>query len=375
MATAAHMQGPWRDGDGNWTFSGSYDPDDVIFLLNPARIEPTDIAEKERLIQSGARHYSEMLSAEPLPDARYLRLYEAALAANAARVRHDVERLALAIAERPQTASSCVIVSLARAGTPIGILLKRALRRIGIEAWHYSVSIIRGRGVDQNALAYIARRHGTANALFVDGWTGKGAIRGELDRALASGTSGFAPFLAVVADPAGCADLAATFDDYVIPGGLLNGIVSGLVSRSVLSDALVGPGDFHACLAMTEHAASDLSRAYIEAIDGAGDWQPTTAPWSAASAAEIRVAAQETIAGIAAECGVSDRNRIKPGIAEATRAILRRVPDRVYVQRRGDPDIAHIELLAGEAGVPVVERNLRSYRAMTIIKDLGGDQQ
>jgi len=81
------------------------------------------------------------------------------------------------------------------------------------------------------------------------------------------------------------------------------------------------------------------------------------------------------MAPIAAECAVRDRNRIKPGIAEATRAILRRVPDRVYVQRRGDPDIAHIELLAGEAGVPVVERNLRSYRAMTIIKDLGGDQQ
>jgi hypothetical protein len=375
MAAPAHPKDLYRDGEGNWIFSGSYDPDDVIFLLNPARIEPTEIAEKERLIQSGARHYSEMLSAEALPDARYLRLYDMALAANAARVRHDVERLARAIGDRPQTAARCVIVSLARAGTPVGILLKRALRRLGIEAWHYSVSIIRGRGIDENALAYIARRHGTANAVFVDGWTGKGAIRGELDRALASGASGFAPFLAVVADPAGRADLAATFDDYVIPGGLLNGIVSGLVSRSVLSDTLVGPGDFHACLAMPEHAPSDLSRAYIEAIDGAGGWQPETAPWSAAMAAEIRVAAEATIAAIAAECGVRDRNRIKPGIAEATRAILRRVPDRIYVQRRGDPDVAHIVLLAHTAGVPVVERNLRSYRAVTIIKDLGGDQQ
>ena len=84
MATSAHIGDAYRDGEGNWNFSGSYDPDDVIFLLNPARIEPTDIAEKERLIQSGARHYSEMLSAEPLPDARYLRLYDMALAANAA---------------------------------------------------------------------------------------------------------------------------------------------------------------------------------------------------------------------------------------------------------------------------------------------------
>ena len=45
-------------------FSGSYDPDDVTFLLKPVRLEPTAVAEKERLIQSGRRHYSEMISRE-----------------------------------------------------------------------------------------------------------------------------------------------------------------------------------------------------------------------------------------------------------------------------------------------------------------------
>ena len=81
------------------------------------------------------------------------------------------------------------------------------------------------------------------------------------------------------------------------------------------------------------------------------------------------------IRSIANESGVCDLNRIKPGIAEATRAILRRVPDRIYVKRRSDPDVAHICLLAEKAGVPVIERNMRTYRAITIIKDLGGDQQ
>src|SRR3546814_7530721 len=75
------------------------------------------------------------------------------------------------------------------------------------------------------------------------------------------------------------------------------------------------------------------------------------------------------IRSIAEECGVRDLNRIKPGIAEATRAILRRVPDRIYVQRRDDPDVAHICLLADKAGVRVIERNMRTYRAITIIKD------
>ena len=45
-------------------FSGSYDASDVIFLLKPVTLEPTNVTLKEALIQSGARHYSEMLSPE-----------------------------------------------------------------------------------------------------------------------------------------------------------------------------------------------------------------------------------------------------------------------------------------------------------------------
>ena len=66
----------------DWRFSGSYDPDDVIFLLKPAIIAPTPVAEKEALIQSGARHYSEMLSPEAAPGEAYLALYDAALERN-----------------------------------------------------------------------------------------------------------------------------------------------------------------------------------------------------------------------------------------------------------------------------------------------------
>lgn len=361
--------------DRDWTFSGSYDPDDVVFLLKPANIEPIAVAEKERLIQSGARHYSEMLSAETPPDERYMQLYHAALAANAARLRHDIGQLAAAIRDRPHTASECVIISLARAGTPIGVLLTRALRRLGVVTHHYSISIIRGRGIDEVALAHIVRRHGYQNAIFVDGWTGKGAIRGELDLSLADSRFGFRPFLCVVADPAGVADLAATVDDYAIPSGLLNAIVSGLVSRSVLNDALVGPGDFHACLFMPELARRDVSRQYIADIEAAGPWDGAGSGWSSAIAGKASIAAQQAIAAIAADYNVRDINRIKPGVAEATRAILRRVPDRIFVSDFTDPAIAHIRHLADQLSVPLIQWNLQTYRAITIIKDLGGDQQ
>src|SRR3546814_20512019 len=109
MMTDTLAKNPYLDEAGNWNFSGSYDPDDVVFLLKPSSIEPTDIAEKESLIQSGERHYSEMLSVETVPDERSLKLYETALAANAARLRHDVEPLARAIPRRTQTSRSCEI--------------------------------------------------------------------------------------------------------------------------------------------------------------------------------------------------------------------------------------------------------------------------
>jgi hypothetical protein len=357
------------------SFSGTYDANDVTFLLKPSAIPGVEVEEKERLIQSGARHYSEMLSPETVPDQRYMDLYSEALGRNAPRLRSDVEAIARAIAARPETSRKCVIISLARAGTPIGVLLKRALPRLGVAAHHYSISIIRGRGIDTNALRFIHERHGSASAIFVDGWTGKGTIKGELERSLASDVLGFKPFLAVVADPAGRADLAATTEDYVIPSGLLNGIVSGLVSRSVLTDALVGPDDFHACLFQEQHLAHDISQAFIAEIEGAGMYTGTSPGWTAESATAARIKSEQLMHDLMAQCGLSDINRIKPGIAEATRAILRRVPDRVYVADLDDPEVRHMRHLAAQSGVPVIERHLSNYRAVTIIKSVGGDQE
>lgn len=356
-------------------FSGSYDPSDVVFLLKPAQIAPTRTEEKERLIQSGAKHYSEMLSAEKVPSEAYMTLYRAALERNAGIFKGDIELLARAIADRPQTANACTLVSLARAGTPIGVLLKRALTRLGVETAHYSVSIIRDRGIDTEAMNTILADHDPETVVFVDGWTGKGAIKGELERTLDDESIPVAPFLAVVADPAGRADLAATTEDYVIPSGLLNGIVSGLVSRTVLNADHVGPGDYHACLFMEEHAAHDISRQFIEEIENTPAIARTEELWSDREAAISRADCQRLLSDIMASHGITDVNRIKPGIAEATRAVLRRMPEAVYVSDVEDPAVKHIVHLAVENGVPFHERDLGSYRALTIIQSLGGSQE
>lgn len=355
-------------------FSGSYDPRDVTFLLKPVTMAATDVAAKEAAIQSGRRHYSEMIAPEAIPDAGYMALYHAALARNGARLAQDVASLAAALAQRCPD-REIVLVSLARAGTPIGVLLARTLRAWGHRAVHYSVSIIRDRGIDPVALAYIADRHDPRDAMFVDGWTGKGAIARELRASLAQAPHGFVPELAVIADPAGQAEFAATDDDYLIASGLLNGIVSGLISRSILNDSVVGPGDFHACVTYPQYAHADLSRAFVDAVAPlAAAAQPRAIGDHAGRRAALAQGCEDMLETLLTKAGTTDRNRIKPGIAEATRALLRRMPERLLVRDREDQDVAHLLHLAADHDIPVEPLGQDShYRAVAIIRSLGNE--
>lgn len=356
-------------------FSGSYGRDDVTFLLKPVTMAATDIRAKEAAIQSGRRHYSEMIASETVPDARYMALYHAAMARNGARLAQDVANLAAELAEL-QEGREIVLVSLARAGTPIGVLLARTLRAWGRCVHHYSISIIRDRGVDLVALAHIAARHDLNDAIFVDGWTGKGAIAGELRRSLARSPYALVPRLAVIADPAGQADLAASDDDYLIASGLLNGIVSGLVSRSILNAEVVGPQDFHACVTYPEYAAADMSQAFIDHI---APLAIAATPFPNTGHAGRRPALAEgcevLLQDLLARAGTVDRNRIKPGIAEATRALLRRMPERLLVRDPADADVAHLLHLAATHGIAVERLEASSrYRAVAIIRSLGNER-
>lgn len=349
-------------------FSGSYAPEDVTFLLKPVNLRPTTRAEKERLIQSGRRHYSEMIGAEALPGAAYLALFHEAERRNRARLAADIASLAAHLAERAQ-GREVVLVSLARAGTPVGVLLARMLRHLGRAATHYSISIIRDRGVDLEALRHIAGRHDAADAIFVDGWTGKGAIAGELRRSLADRPFGFAPWLAVVADPAGKADIAATADDYLIASGLLGSIVSGLVSRSILSNRAVGPGDFHACVTYPHLAHADLSRSFVDRVFvAAAKCRAVPIKHPASRRAGLSAACAAMLREVMTRSGAADVNLVKPGIAEATRVFLRRVPERLFVRDRHDPDVCHLLHLADAAGVPCEHLSHDcSYRAVAVI--------
>ncbi|MCD2516944.1 cysteine protease StiP family protein [Massilia sp. G4R7] len=355
------------------SFSGSYRAGDVDFLLTrlPAQ-EFTEVAEKERLIQSGRRHYSQMLSPESPPSPRYMTVFEDACRANNARLAADCLRLAQLIAARHPGAIT--VVSLARAGTPVGVIVTRLLREVlGREAVHYCVSIVRDRGIDGAALRHIlANGHAPESIVFVDGWTGKGVIAREL----ASSVSAFNARertridsgLYVLSDLAGAAACAASGDDYLIPSSILNATVSGLVSRTVL-DERIGPDDFHGCVYYGEFAAHDQSQRFADevtalAIARAAQLPPAVQPDAHAAAQRSRA----WLEGAMARYGVNDVNLIKPGIGEATRVLLRRVPRLLLLRASGAPDVAHLEVLAEEKQVPVEIDPSLPYHAVSLIR-------
>lgn len=359
----------------------SYAPDEVGWLLqdlSDVELEaPTE--EREEAIQSGGAHYAESLPVEYQPSDAYQELFHAALETSAARIARAVGAVTdTVLAELPQRRPGTppherrpVLVSLARAGTPVGVLMRRwARHRHGLDLPHYAVSIVRGRGIDANALRWLAAHHDPADVVFVDGWTGKGAITRELAAALGE-FDGFVPEIAVLADPGGCVRTYGTREDFLIPSACLNSTVSGLISRTVLRTDLVGPHDFHGAKYYRELAAADVSGHFLDTVEArfdevtdavdadvkellSADRAPTWAGWAA-------------VERISEEYGIHDVNLVKPGVGETTRVLLRRVPWKILAKRGAGADLDHVRMLAEQRGVPVEEADDLPYSCVGLI--------
>jgi hypothetical protein len=360
----------------NQHFSGSYAAEDVQFLLKVIDIPTTDVTEKERRIQQATAHYSELISKESAPTRAYLALYEKAMAENGGRMARDVLALAAHLDRTHAAGEPITLVSLARAGTPVGVLLKRTLaERFQRDVTHYSVSIIRDRSIDSEALNYILGRHRDTSIAFVDGWTGKGVISEELAKAIQilNARHGLAidPSLYVLSDLAGAAGFSPSFEDYLIPSSILNSTVSGLVSRTILNAEYIRPGDFHGCLYYTEFEGIDLSRSFVDAIFR--HVQESALPSAIdfeAGKDEAKRTNSKFILEMMARTGSKNRNYVKPGVGEATRVLLRRVPDCLYLQDVSAPETQHLVTLAEEKSVPIVVDRAMPYKATAIIKIL-----
>lgn len=326
-------------------------------------VEPKPTEEREKLIQAG-RHYSEMLPIEYIPTEKYMEVYREALANYSKPVALAVGKLADKIIA--SKGKEIVLVSLARAGIPIGILVKRYIaKKYQINVPHFSISIIRGRGIDDNAMKYLLKKFRPNQLLFVDGWIGKGAIFNELKKDIGA-YEGVSPDIAVISDPANITELCGTHEDILIPSSCLNSTVSGLVSRTFLRNDIIGENDFHGAVYYDNLKESDLSYEFIEAIEKEFEMN------SKVEEAKVAGKGIDEVWKLAETFDVDDINLIKPGIGEATRVLLRRVPWKVLIDEKckEDPQLGHLVRLADEKQVPVEYYPLTHYKCCGIIKKL-----
>ena len=365
-------------------FHGSYQPEDVTFLLNIDEIDPTPVAEKEYLIQSGKKHYSQMISVEHPPSDEQMRHFEYAFEQGAERLASDVQKIGNSLRNRFKN-QPIILVSLVRAGVPLGVLLKHYIEKHQ-QCVHYGISIIRDRGIDIAALHAIIGQHGAENIVFVDGWTGKGAICRELTQNLADYPALFdpgwdIPRLVTLADLGGYSWLSASCEDWLIPFGILGSVISGLISRTILKDTIdfdlakkncYDPNNWHSCLVYQHLAQHDISVDFTDKILNIIQQNPHTdlANWNNHIRLKQQKICLDTIDWISDTYAIKNINHIKPSIAEATRAVLRRVPEKILIR---DPSNPHVQLLLHFAqerniAVDILGAKLGSYHAVTLIK-------
>ena len=343
----------------------TYKTEDVTILLKDISglVQPQSTEEREKLIQSG-KHYSEMLPLEYEPSTAYLKTYYDAL-----------ERFSKITADAVANVSNwifaekgadVVLVSLARAGTPIGILIKHYIeQKYNCKIAHYTISIIRGVGIDKNAVNFILNRHNPNTIQFVDGWTGKGAIQKQLNESMKDFPEIDAG-LAVLSDPANVAAKFGTHEDFLIASSCLNSTVSGLLSRTFLRADIIGENDFHGAAFYQNLIDKDLTYQFIESIERHFDFSATFK-----NIERPKNSGLDEVYKIAEEFKIADINLIKPSIGEATRVLLRRVPEKILVHSLNDKkNLGHLYQLAKEKRVELIEYPLKNYKACGLIRAL-----
>ena len=384
--------------------SGSYLPNDVTLLLDIVdkdSVANVPVHQKEALIQSGAQHYSDMLTLEQAPSATHEQLFAQALTQGSERMASDIANLAHTLhhifKDKLSQDNPLILVSLVRAGLPIGVLLQRAFTdtqaSYAMPSVHYGMSIIRDRGLDPVAINQVLSSHPNSPVIFIDGWTGKGAIYGELVRSLAKYQDTAHPHhhnifhqnndnhtdvipLVTLADPAGVAWLSASTEDWLIPSGLLGSTVSGLISRTLFTEPSEDLSHgLHRSVFYQELAECDHSLAFIETIDEqrqrlANQENPKQRKQLLCTQSKPSHRTAPIINTIAQQYVVTNRNRIKPTIAEATRALLRRDPERVLLASPDHPDTILLRHLCAQKhiAIEVMGDKILPYQAVTLIK-------
>lgn len=340
--------------------SHSYLPHQVTCLFAPFNGDLLSVQEKEECLQNGG-YYGDILSKEDRPEAQYINIFDQLSATLSDKLAQPVLQLVEHFHTTRPLDRPIVLLSLARAGTPIGVVVTELLRsRFNREVHHYSVSVLHKYGLDAHAMNYILQRHAPEDVVFLDGWVSQGRITRAVQESAPNW--GVSPVLYCVSDPSGFQDAVATREDILLPSAVLNANVSGLLSRTVYN-----PDGFHFSETYTDFADIDRTQAFIDEMLRACDKHTDIQPRVVTPSSQQRDIARSQIEAFCAAHNTDDSN-IKVGVGEVSRSLLRRIPTLVVVDPTAVDETQHLFWLAKQRNIELRVQQLNGpFRAFSIL--------
>lgn len=332
----------------------SYDQKDVTFLIKDltGQVTPVSIEEKDKRVKNGEFERSIMIEEYPISE-EYSKLVWDSMLPYAKQTAIAVGNVAEQIYKIK--GNDLVLVSIIRAGIPIGILVKRYLKqKYNVDIPHYAISLV--KGLDKNAMNYILSKHKAEGIQFLDGWTGKGTVTKELVES-AKEYKGVDASLAVLSDAIGVSKYCGCREDIAIPSAPLNASITGLISITIFNNDLVSDTDFHGAMYLEHLESIDKSMDYINLIESHFDFNCKALFEEYKTVNEIQKIADNLNVPL---------KLLNPGINEAARAILRRNLKKLLVQDKNDFHVQCIIKLAKLKNVSVEEYPLTNYKAVSL---------
>jgi hypothetical protein len=128
---------------------------------------------------------------------------------------------------------------------------------------------------------------------------------------------------------------------------------------------------FHQCVVYNHLEKHDLTNWFVDKIVSRFESvgiavDNSTDAWRASRQASLTIFLRKVMD----EFHIDDINKIKPGVAEATRVMLRRIPRILILKDMSNPDTMHLKVLASEKNVPVVADPTMPFSAMGIIENV-----
>lgn len=341
------MQSSYKDGQVTCLFSN--------FEGNLLSIE-----DKEAMIRSG-ENYGNILSEEDRPEDEYLNIFDNLNKKLSTKLSVPIMQLVEHFHTTHPVGRPIVLLSIARAGTPIGVVISSILKsRFNREVHHYSISVIHGYGIDKFAMDYVLKNHSNEDVIFLDGWVSQGRITKTIESTASNWSVN--PQLYCVSDPSGIQNAVATREDILLPSAILNATVSGLLSRSVYNSEGFDTVEYY-----SQYKDIDRTHHFIDQLVSCCNEIDNIPQRDIIDCSSQRLKALKQINNFCNQYGVIEKD-IKVGIGEVSRSLLRRIPTLVVVDHSAKEEVEHMIYLSKKRNIELVFKNLNGpFRAFSIL--------